>query len=63
MTMVCGHTKPGYKPSTYLDNDQKPIYDPELANRDSGGTLNYKDFCGYLCVPRSRKKEDDENVS
>lgn len=49
--------KPGYKPSTHLDNDQKPIYDPELANRDSGGTLNYKDFCGYLCVPRTRKKK------
>jgi hypothetical protein len=28
-----------------------------LANRDSGGTLNYKDFCGYLCVPRSSKKK------
>ena len=49
--------KPGYKPSTNVNSENKPIHDPEEASRDYGGTLNYKDFCGYLCVPRDRKKK------
>ena len=49
--------KPGYKPSTNINSDNRPINDPEEANRNYGGTLNYKDFCGFLCVPRDRKKK------
>lgn len=49
--------KPGYKPSTHLDASNKIITDPESANRDYGGTLNYKDFCGYVCIPRDRSKK------
>lgn len=49
--------KPGYKPSTTLDSDNNIIRNPRLANRDYGGTLNYKDFCSYLCVPRSQTQK------
>ena len=49
--------KPGYKPSTYIDAKQKIITDPEQADRDYGDTLNYKDFCGYMCVPKDPKKK------
>ena len=49
--------KPGYKPSTYIDAKQKIITDPEKADRDYGDTLNYKDFCGYMCVPKDPKKK------
>lgn len=45
--------KPGYKPSTIRDAKNNLILDPKIANRDYGDTLNYKNFCGYLCVPRS----------
>lgn len=45
--------KPGYKPSTIRDSKNNLILDPKIANRDYGDSLNYKDFCGYLCVPRS----------
>ena len=38
--------KPGYKPSTALDSNNNEIIDPQLAARDYGGTLHYKDFCG-----------------
>jgi len=48
--------KPGYKPSTRLDSKNNIIVNPRKAKRDYGGTLNYKHFCGYLCVPR------DENI-
>jgi len=48
--------KPGYKPSTNVDSDKMPITNPEKANRNYGA-LNYSDFCGYLCVPRSRTKK------
>lgn len=49
--------KPGYKQSTDKDSDGNVIHDPNEAARDYGGTLNYKDFCGYLCVPRNNKKK------
>jgi hypothetical protein len=49
--------KPGYKPSTYYDACGNLIVDPEKAVRDYGGTLNYKDFCGYMCIPRDPKKK------
>jgi len=48
--------KPGYKPSTNINADNLPIQDPQEANRNYG-SLNYKDFCGYLCVPRNRRKK------
>lgn len=44
--------KPGYKPSTHLDANNNIIIDPKKANRNYGGTLNYKDFCGFMCVPK-----------
>lgn len=54
--------KPGYKPSTHLDADNVPIKNPEKSNRnygyDSKGELNYKDFCGFVCVPRDRTKKN-----
>jgi hypothetical protein len=43
--------KPGYKPSTAYDASGNLIYNPEKANRNYG-RLNYKNFCGYFCVPR-----------
>lgn len=49
--------KPGYKPSTYLDAKNKIITDPETADRDYGGTLHYKDFCGFVCVPKDPTKK------
>lgn len=49
--------KPGYKSSTDKDSNGNVIYDPKDAARDYGGTLNYKDFCGYMCVPRNNKKK------
>ena len=43
--------KPGYKPSTAYDASGNLIHNPEKANRNYG-RLNYKNFCGYFCVPR-----------
>ena len=43
--------KPGYKPSTHYDASGILVTNPEKANRNYG-KLNYKDFCGYFCVPR-----------
>ena len=48
--------KPGYKPSTQYDADNKLILDPEKANRKYG-ELYYSDFCGYVCAPRDYKKK------
>lgn len=49
--------KPGYKPSTEMDSNNNVIHNPKRAARDYGGTLNYKDFCGFLCVPREDKRK------
>lgn len=49
--------KPGYKPTTTYDSKNNLILNPRRAARDYGGTLNYKDFCGYLCVPRNENKK------
>lgn len=49
--------KPGYKPSTLVDSNNNIIKNPKKAARDYGGTLNYKDFCGFLCVPRETSKK------
>jgi hypothetical protein len=43
--------KPGYKPSTHYDASGILVTNPEKANRNYG-KLNYKDFCGYFCIPR-----------
>jgi len=48
--------KPGGTDVTDVDASKRPIINPELANfnyPDSG--LNYKHFCGYLCIPATRK--------
>ena len=49
--------KPGYKPTTIRDAKNNIIVDPKIANRNYGDTLNYKDFCGYYCIPRSGKRK------
>ena len=49
--------KPGYKPVQSVDSNNNIINDPEKAARDYGGTLHYKDFCGFLCVPRDPSKK------
>ena len=49
--------KPGYKPSTMRDSDGNLISDPKKAARNYSSGLNYKDFCGYYCVPRSTDKK------
>jgi len=48
--------KPGYKPSTFYDASGNLITNPEKANRNYG-RLNYKDFCGYFCIPRKSTKK------
>jgi hypothetical protein len=48
--------KPGSTEVTNVDASKRPIVNPELANfdyPDSG--LNYKHFCGYLCIPATKK--------
>ena len=48
--------KPGGTDVTNVDASKRPIINPTLANfnyPDSG--LNYKNFCGYLCIPATRK--------
>jgi hypothetical protein len=48
--------KPGYKPSTYVDANNKVITDPETASRNYG-SLNYADFCTFVCVPGDPNKK------
>jgi hypothetical protein len=48
--------KPGWKPSTAYDAKNNLIKNPELASRNYG-ELNYRDFCGYVCVPRDPTKK------
>ena len=49
--------KPGPRKTTHLDASNLPIQNPQLANRNYGNNLNYKDFCGFVCVPRNRTKK------
>ena len=49
--------KPGGLKVTNKDASRRPIYDPQLADRnytDKDSTLNYDTFCSYYCVPRNR---------
>ena len=49
--------KHGAMPVTNYDADGKLMYNPALANRDYKTTnprLNYKHFCGFICVPRDK---------
>ena len=39
------------------DSDGNLITDPKKAARNYSNGLNYKDFCGYYCVPRSSNKK------
>jgi len=44
--------KPGSTKVTRLDTTGRPIYDPQLATRESTDSqLDYTRFCGYLCIP------------
>jgi RHS repeat-associated protein len=43
--------KPGWSNATNLDASGNPITNPETANRNYGGGLNYSTKCGYLCAP------------
>ena len=48
--------KPGSTEVTNVDASKRPIVNPELANfdyPDSG--LNYKHFCGHVCIPATKK--------
>jgi len=50
--------KPGGTKAIRFDASKRPIYNPELADRDyrKEGNLNYKQFCSYLCVPKQSRK-------
>lgn len=47
--------KPGATDVTNLDSTGRPIYDPELASKDYDTGLDYDTFCGYYCIPTSKK--------
>jgi len=56
--------KDGSNPAKNFDADGNEIFDPEYAARDyrPRSFLNYKDFCGYYCMPRNypiRLQRDD----
>jgi len=56
--------KDGSNPAKNFDADGLPIMDPEFAARDyrPQSFLNYKDFCGFYCIPRNHPiqlKRDD----
>ena len=51
--------KPGSSEVIRIDASNRPIYNPELADRDyrkEEGKLHYKHFCSYMCVPTKTKK-------
>jgi hypothetical protein len=47
--------KDGGNPAKDYDADGLPIFNPEYASRDyrPQSFLNYKDFCGFFCIPNS----------
>lgn len=49
--------KPGRTRATNLDESGELIYDPKTADRKVSDSMNYTDFCGYLCVPANKTKK------
>lgn len=53
---TCWTHKPGSNHVIAHDANNKPIFNPQTASRnytkDDASNLNYKDFCGFYCVPR-----------
>jgi hypothetical protein len=48
--------KPGATDVSRLDATKRLIYDPRLASRlYPGSGLHYDQFCGYMCVPSTKK--------
>jgi hypothetical protein len=48
--------KDGSNPVKDFDATRRPIANPQTASRDyrpQGSDLNYSDFCGFYCVPRT----------
>ena len=49
--------KPGTNKVTNLDASNKPIYNPQYADRDykksKKNGLNYTKFCNYFCIPKN----------
>lgn len=55
--MLWSH-KAGARPVKNVDAVGHTIWDPQLSHLnyiDAGGTLNYRIFCAYLCIPRTKK--------
>lgn len=50
--------KPGGTKVTRVDASGRPIYNPELADRDytHDSGLNYKQFCSYVCAPKQTRR-------
>lgn len=48
--------KNGSKKAKVIDASGKLIKDPKYANRNHGKKQNYKNFCGYYCVPNEQRK-------
>jgi len=48
--------KDGGNPAKNYDANNKEIFNPEYAARNyrPRSFLNYKDFCGFFCIPRDR---------
>jgi hypothetical protein len=54
--------KDGANPVKTYDAEGRPIWNPKTSARDyrpRGSFLNYKDFCGFYCVPR----QEDLHIS
>jgi len=50
--------KPGATSVTNIDATGRLIYNPQLASRlYPGSGLHYKNFCGYMCAPATRKNK------
>jgi hypothetical protein len=50
--------KDGSNKAKRFDSFKRAIFNPEQAGRDyrpQGSNLNYKNFCGFFCVPRNHE--------